>query len=131
MEFNDRFEPVYPEDEFYNTLEERGYARRWSPEIDFGVNWGEECVWARPRGNARLTYMERSGEMIVSDGRTITILGLLPDRAAAERVLDGWAEGDGLLSLVRERLAAEPGTRPWLPTGHRPLCASFEVSFIP
>lgn len=72
--------------------------RRLSSEWDLGVHWTEpfETGWTWPR--SRLTWVEKTGELIVvrhhrfSSRDTVKVIAVIESREELERVLEGWAQ---------------------------------------
>jgi hypothetical protein len=108
-------------EEFYDA----NPRRRESDETEFGREWSDaagmrtELAWVADTGElyamaepVEQVYMDPVGDTRVGDLPTelltVEILGVIPDRATLDRVLDGWADampGDNSIQWVRDRIS--------------------------
>jgi hypothetical protein len=114
-------EQFYDEDPRRRSSDEVEFGRDWSDaaggrcEISWVVDTGELYVMSEPNAPINMDpvgdeYIER----LPTESVTVVILGVVPDRAALDAVLDGWQQAMGTknsVNWVRERLAT-PGRTP-------------------
>ena len=80
--------------------------RERSPEVDFGVMWRDGFA---PWPFYRVSWIEATGEFyaltLSGRGGTVELLGAVPTREEADKVLDGWAYVEPQdIAWVRNRL---------------------------
>ncbi len=78
-------------------------CRAFSPEVDYGVNWG--LLSPRDWPHWRASFIVNSGEVYAVEfpgmERFVVLGEIDPNREAAEKALKGWADGEmTLLSLA-------------------------------